>query len=116
MQFDYGQEVVRERATPVLDPYSGKQIGEDWSNPDTLTLDDASVSSSTSSASTDPVREQVITSKSLYLDDPDADVQKGDRIRTPSHVYVIEVLPEADVNPWTNWQPVREIPLVEITG
>ena len=116
MQFDYGQTVVRERAKPILDPYSQEQIGEDWANPDKLTLDDAFVSSSTSTANTGEIREQVVTSKSLYLEEPDADVQLGDRIRTPGHLYVIEVLPEADVNPFTGWQPVREVPLVEDTG
>lgn len=116
MQFDYGQRVTRERAKPVIDPYSGKPIGEDWSDPDVLELVDAFVSSSTSSANNSEVREQVTTAKSLYLDDPDADVRKGDRIRTPGHLYVIEVLPEADVNPFTGWQPVREVPLVERDG
>ena len=71
----------------------------------------------------DATRSQILTEKSLYLTDPAADVQPGDRIRrggtldentgiwSGGTVLYVNARPEADTSPFTGWQPVVEIPL-----
>ncbi|GGL76961.1 hypothetical protein GCM10009706_14250 [Curtobacterium citreum] len=115
MEFAAGATVVRLRATPVLDPYSQRPVGADWTAPNTLTIAGAFVGSSSSSPVDGELRREVVTTKSLYCD-PSADVRVGDRIVSGAHTYTVTAVPEADVNPWTGWQPVQEIPLEEVVG
>lgn len=115
MTFAHGQSVTRLRATKTRDPYSGKQVASDWSAPDEVTLDDAWVASSSSTDTPSELRSTVTTSKSLYCA-PDADVLVGDRIDTGENVYQVNTRPEADVNPFTGWRPVREVPLELVEG
>lgn len=116
MEFQFGQTVTRERRRLAADPYSGGQAPGGWVNAETVELPGAFVASGSSSSLKSGDRSQAITAKSLYLSDPDADVLVGDRIRMGSSLWQIEAKPEADVNPFTGWQPVMEIPLVEVLG
>ncbi|ALX66833.1 hypothetical protein [Microbacterium sp. XT11] len=125
MEFPFGEQVVRERRQPVIDPYDpGAQVPGSWGDPlDYLVLEQAFVASSSSTAPVDATRHQILTDKSLYLTDPDADVRPGDRIRrggvldeqtgvwSGGEVLYVNVRPAADTNPFTGWQPVVEIPL-----
>ncbi|WP_404474837.1 hypothetical protein [Microbacterium aerolatum] len=122
MEFPFGETVVRERRMPVIDPYDpGASVPGSWGDPLAyLVLEQAFVASSSSTAPADATRSQILTEKSLYLTDPAADVQPGDRIRrggtlagtwTGGEVLYINVRPAADTNPFTGWQPVVEIPL-----
>lgn len=115
MEFAAGVSVVRLRATPVLDPYSQLPVGTDWTTPGQLTITGAFVASASSSPVDGELRQEVLTTKSLYCD-PAADVQVGDRIVSGTHTYTVTARPEADTNPWTGWQPVQEIPLEEVLG
>ena len=116
MEFAHGSTVKRLRARPLLDPYSKKAIGADWATADEVELPGAFVASSSSAVRTDATRTQALEWKSLYLTDVAADVQVGDRIVAAGVTYVIDAVPTADVNPFTGWQPVREIPLKSGTG
>lgn len=116
MTFDYGEELVRQRAGQILDPYSGEPIDEDWAHPDELPLDGAYFSSQSSSDGSDEVRRQTATGMQLIIPDPDADVQRGDRIRQGSRVWSIVGFPEADTNPWTGWQPTLVVDLEDYKG
>ncbi len=116
MDFGHGATVYRQRARQVLDPYSQKPIPADWTNPDELALDGAFVASSSTAVTATATRTQVLEAKSLYLDDPDADVREGDRIRVGGLIYTIDGFPAADMNPFTGWQPVRELPLTRSKG
>lgn len=131
MEFPFGEQVVRERRQPVIDPYDpGASVPGSWEDPlDYLVIggpdvpDSAFVASSSSTAPLDATRSQILTEKSLYLTDPNADVQAGDRIRrggtldedtqtwSGGDVLYVNVRPAADTNPFTGWQPVVEIPL-----
>ena len=125
MRFPHGQTVFRDRRALALDEYSGEQTRSgDWDPSLTIALEGAWVASSSSSATSDASRSQVLTAKSLYLTDPAADVQPLDRIRdggtaedldSGTH-YAVEVVPEADTNPFTGWQPVKEVPLENVRG
>lgn len=125
MEFPFGELVVRERRQPVIDPYDpDTQVPGSWDDPlDYLELEDAFVASSSSTAPLDATRSQILTEKSLYLTDPFADVQPGDRVRrggtkdegggtwSGGEVFYVNARPAADTNPFTGWQPVVEIPL-----
>lgn len=116
MDFPHGQAVVRLRAGEKVDPYSQKVTRTDWGDPVELPLPGAFVASASSSSSLGSLRQTVTTTKSLYLSDAAADVLVGDRIRWGATTYVVDAKPEADVNPFTGWSPVLEIPLLEVTG
>ena len=114
--FAFGTSVERLRAGLSTDPYSGQETRSDWDHPEPpLTISEAFVASSSSSPVDGELRQEVLTTKSLYCD-PAADVQAGDRIVSGSHTYTVTALPEADTNPFTGWQPVQEIPLEEVIG
>lgn len=117
MEFPFGQEVYRDRPAQVPDPYRpGRTVPDtDWSTASTLLIPGAWVASSSSIAQADATRSQVLVSKSLYCA-PDSDVKVGDRIRTADAEYFVNEMPEADINPFTGWQPVREVPLDSSLG
>ncbi|MFI8593733.1 hypothetical protein ACIGCK_04795 [Microbacterium sp. NPDC078428] len=118
MNFPHGVTVYRLRGGLVTDPYSGGQIPADWANPVVLEIPGAFIAQSSTSTLGDSTRTLALESKSLFCP-PDTDVQIGDRIREGGEggtVYTIDGIPSADVNPWTGWQPVREIPLQRYTG
>lgn len=117
MDFPHGQTVLRDRRLRTADPYNpSSTVAGDWDTEHPLTVPGAFVASSTSTALQGATREQVLTNKSLYLTDPSADVQPGDRIRVGTETYMVQVRPAADVNPFTGWQPVMEIPLELVEG
>ncbi|QAB18788.1 hypothetical protein Leucomu_13495 [Leucobacter muris] len=119
MVFEHGETVYRLRPKMVWDRYSKTYIPGDWSDPDELELPGAFIAQSSTAIVTGAARTQVLESKSLYLTDPDADVQVGDRIRqgpTGPAPFLVDGAPAADTNPFTGWRPVREIPLEAVTG
>lgn len=107
--------IVRQRARSYFDPISQTNVAGDWAVPDETDLDGAWIAQSSTSSLGDATRTGALEFKSLYCD-PDADVQLGDRIRSGSEVYAIDGIPVADTNPWTGWQPVREVPLKRVIG
>lgn len=117
MEFLFGQDVLRDRSPLIEDPYNpGKQIPSgDWDNATTITLEQAFVASSSSKPVASATRTQVLTEKSLFCQ-PDADVRVGDRIRAGGVDYFVHAKPAADVNPFTGWQPIVEIPLEDVEG
>jgi hypothetical protein len=118
MSYPSGTTVIRERRAPKPDPYNpDRTVPGSWEDElSTVELEGAFVASSSSIAPADATRSQIITAKSLYCTDADADVLPGDRIRSGTHLYAVKVRPEADRNPFTGWQPVVEIPLEEAEG
>ncbi|MBF4628896.1 hypothetical protein [Curtobacterium flaccumfaciens] len=115
MDFAAGVSVTRQRARMAVDPYSQRPVPADWTNPDLLVIESAFVASASSSPTGGELRQQIVTTKSLYCT-PGADVRVGDRIVSGQHSYTVTALPEADTNPFTGWQPVQEIPLDEVLG
>lgn len=119
MEFAFGQSVFRDRRRLVDDPYNpDNQTLGSWEDAlDTITVESASIASSSSVAVSSATRTELLTSKSLYCTDPTVDVQAGDRIRVAGDPpYYVHVRPSADINPFTGWQPVVEIPLELVEG
>lgn len=119
MEFD--GSVKRWRRPTKVDPYNSERIiTGSWKEATSATIDGAWVASTSSSAMRAESRVQVLTAKSLFLDDPEADVQTGDGISDSANAtgpeYIVEATPAADPNPFTDWQPVREVPLVSYKG
>ena len=114
-----GQTVQRERRRRVASDYNpAKTVPAEWDDePLVAQLPGAWIASSTGSAANSATRSQILTSKSLFLTDPAADVQPGDRILLADGNYgYVHVRPQADTNPFTGWQPVLEVPLEEVEG
>jgi hypothetical protein len=122
VEFPFGQTVFRDRKPLITDPYNpSRQIRGPFDVSLTISLPGAFVASPSNQIPPlpDATRSQLLTRKSLYLTNPDADVIKGDRIRvggTHSDMesgdpYFVDERPAADVNPFTGWQPAVEIPL-----
>lgn len=96
---------TRLRAQQVPDPYNPERTVEDWAEPVELPLR-GSWDSAGSSYGSDPVREQLTTSKRIAIFTPSADVREGDRIRAADGVvFTVTGRPSRDINPWTGWQP-----------
>jgi len=110
---DLPQTVTRQRRRTVPNPYNpDSPIPGSWDEPlDEQSLPGSWISSSSSIAPASATRSQIITAKSLFCSDPSVDVQAGDRIIAPGGPYYVHVRPEADVHPFTGWQPPVEIPL-----
>lgn len=137
MQFPHGSTVYRLRGGLVADRYNpAKQLPADWAHPLVLSIPGAFVAQTSTSMLGDATRSQAVESKSLYCDDA-FDLQKGDRIFTGvfspplppdadavpdgtvmlGETYTIDgIPPAADTNPFTGWQPPREIPLTRYVG
>lgn len=117
---EFHGNVLRWRRPVLPDPYNpDRTVRADWADAVPTVIGGAWIASSSSSATRNENRLQVMTAKSLYLDDPFADIQRHDGISVTGASgpdYVVEVMPSADYNPFTGWQPVREVPLVEHVG
>ena len=116
MTFAFGQAVRRHRQKRIVDPYDPSETTPGgWKDPDSITIEGGFIGSSSSAAVASATRTQIISGKSLYCD-PSYDVLPGDRIESGPRMYDVDAVPEADVNPFTGWQPVQEIPLKEVLG
>lgn len=114
--FAASQTVQRDRRPRIPAPANpARTIPGDWADADTVPIAGAWVASASSTSSPDASRSQTVTTKSLYCP-PAADVQVGDRIRSGSHTYEVDAVPDADTNPFTGWQPIQEVPLKEVLG
>jgi hypothetical protein len=118
MPLPFGSVVYRDRRPMLPDPYRpGHMVPGSFDDPaaSVLRIPGGFVGSSSSVPSGDAARSDVLTAKSLYCD-PKWDVRIGDRIRVGSEVWYVNAETSADVNPFTGWQPIREIPLDRTLG
>lgn len=107
---------VRLRARETPDAYNPDRTVEDWGDPVELPLR-GSWDSGGSSFGSDPVREQLTTSKRIAIFTPGADVREGDRIRAADGaIFRVTGRPARDVNPWTGWQPTVVLDVEEVKG
>lgn len=112
MTFPHGQTVQRRRRALTADPYNAThQVrGGAWGDP--VALAGVFVAESSASFTSSATREQRTVLVSLF-GPPDMDVIPGDQITAPGFdtpFYVHEIA-LAGKNPWSGWQPVKEIPL-----
>lgn len=113
--FEHPEPVDRLRAGVVVDEYSQKPIGEDWSKMTTLPLEGA-ISSTGQTQADGTQRRQTTVSALLTIADPGADVKIGDRIRRGTDLWSVVEFPEIDMNPFTGWRPTLVVALEEVHG
>ena len=108
-------ERLRRPSVPDhYDPDSTVQGG--WDQAVTITVHGA-LASKSSLEQPDPVRSEAISTAILILDDPDADVRRGDRIKAAyGRLWDVQGYPHADINPFTGWRPTLVCDLQEVTG
>ena len=111
----HGETVTRERATPVIDPYSQETTGSDWSTPETLPITGAAIGPSSTSEVLGDDRAQVITSMSLYCASG-LDVKPDDRIRARSGLWDVVGDELVWSSPFTGWAPGSEYQLRRVVG
>ncbi|WP_137843857.1 hypothetical protein [Microbacterium sp. 2FI] len=117
MSFAHGDTVYRDRRPLMTDPYNpDATVPGAWSDADTLVLTEAFVDDISSSTVSDGARSAISSGKALFLTDPDADVQVGDRIRAGDLTLYVNELPSSPKNPFTGWRPGREVPLDHTLG
>lgn len=116
MRFTHGQKIVRERAVQVPDPYNPDSTEMDWGDPDVLEIPGAYIYVGGSSTEAGAARESTASDAQLVIDDPGADVQRGDRIRQGNRLWVVDGFQDAPINPFDGWQPILVCNLEEDVG
>lgn len=109
---------VRLRAERKPSNMNPDRTVEDWVNPEELMF--TGFLASTSSIQTEDNNRRITTSTAtLTVPDSTVDIAVNDRIRTEpddGRLWRVAGFPSFDRNPFTGWQPTREIPLEEVTG
>lgn len=112
----FGRPLKRLRAEDEYDPYNPLHKVPNWDGEVDELAFNGFISTSSSVMSPDGAREQVATDATLTVADPNVDIRRGDRIKDGGRVYVVDVVPSVDVNPFTGWQPTLEVGLLEVEG
>lgn len=112
---DFPTALRRLRPKQVQDPMNPRRTVESWDETDELVLA-GFLDSEASSEVTGASREELVHTATLYLDDPTADVRRGDLITDGTHKWRVQGFPAAPMNPFTGWRPYIEIRLQEVTG
>ena len=114
---DYLDGFTVLRAREVVDPYDPESVlGEDWTNPETFTVE-GYLDSRGSSVDAGEVREQLSVRRTLVLFDPAVDIRVGDRVQdVAGTLFTVANVPERDRNPFTGWQPTLVVELEAFRG
>lgn len=112
----FGRSLKRLRAPLVEDPYNPARTVSDWDGEVDELAFNGFISTSSSVMSPDGAREQAVTAVTLTVADPTVDIRRGDRIKDGGNVYMVDVIPSVDANPFTGWQPTLEVGLQEVEG
>lgn len=113
---NFGRPLKRLRAEGEYDPYNPLHMVPNWDGEVDELVFNGFISTSSSVMSPDGAREQVTTDATLTVADPNIDIRRGDRIKDGGRVYVVDVVPSVDANPFTGWQPTLEVGLLEVEG
>lgn len=113
--FAHGELVIRQRATPVLDPYSGEPTDYSWDDPDLLDLPGCGFDPGGSVETSEVGRAPIVTQPTVYAD-PSADVLAGDRLVVRGRTWEVDGDPADWRNPFTGWRPGLVIKLKAVSG
>lgn len=119
MDFNHPQRFIRLRARKTSDPYTPSATVDDWTKPADEIPVYGALSSASSRRTPDANREPTTSGAYLTVTDPYCDILIGDRIRTEpddGRLWDVTGFPSNDINPFTGWQPTREIQLTERRG
>lgn len=114
MEFPDSVTIWRRKRVPSSNDPSKLVLG-DWDTAEQITLEGSYIGSSSRHSLRNETRVQALEARSLYVDNPDADVRKGDGVSVgvPGDMpdFEIEVVPIAPKSPFTEWRPMLEVPL-----
>lgn len=113
--FAAGETVIRQRATLVVDPYSGETEGLSWDSPDELSISGCGYNPGGSTEPTDDARNAVITTPEVYAP-TGSDVLAGDRLVVRGQTFDVEGDPADWRSPFTGWQAGLVIRLKKVAG
>ena len=115
--FQFTQEFTRKRRKRIVDPYDpDNTVFGDWSDTDDITVP-GGIASLSSTEIDDAVRSEAVSTASFVCDDPNVDVQRGDRIiAADGRAWLVIGYPTTDRNVFTGWRPTLVANLQEVTG
>ena len=115
MPFTETFTISRPRET--ADPYNPDTTVTDWSQPTTFTVNGFMASQTSAEQAGEPGQERLVTRRVLTVPDPDAGIQRGDRVTGPDgRTFEVEGYTARDMNPFTGWRPTLVCQLRETTG
>lgn len=117
MDYAAGIQVTRLRRGTEPDPRTpGGTRPAPWENAEAVTLPNCYVAPTGSTAPTDPARQAVVTSMSLY-GPYNMDVRPGDRIQDPAGLlWAVDTDPARHRNPFTGWEAGADVPVSRVKG
>lgn len=117
------QILIRLRRQNKPDPYNpDRQVPTSWDQAVSAQIKGVlvAITSTEHPGASHPaaLREDIAYTAQLIIDDPKADIQRGDRICLPdhSHCWDVQGFPQANQNPFTGWQPTLVCNLKEVRG
>jgi hypothetical protein len=114
-QLPFGEQIIRLRATPAADPYSGVIDQLDWSTPSRLVIDGCGVAPT---SSTEPLRDnrsEVISRIDIYVP-YGADIRALDRLVVAGVTWHVDGDPAAWRSPLTGWAPGAVVSCTRVEG
>lgn len=99
-----------------LDPYSGKVIAEDWSEPTATDAGAAFVLSSATSQSNDGTNETTSLAWTLHIPEGSPSPGARDRVAFDGQVFVLDGRPIRERSPFTGWAPYAQVRLERTEG
>ena len=112
---EFPSRLTRLRAGRKPDPMNPRRSLPDWEAAERLEVAgflDASESSEVSSA----LRQELVSSVTLYLPGVGADVRRGDRVTDGTRTWSVTGEPDVPLSPFTGWQPYMVLTLEEVRG
>lgn len=106
---------TRRRPRKVPDPVNPRRMIESWDTTNDIELH-GFLDSQDSDENPGPVRSEVSTTATLYVEDTTLDVARGDLITDGAHSWRVDGFPATPKNPFTGWQPYLVIRLKEVRG
>lgn len=112
----FGETVTRQRATTVVDPYSGEATDLSWDTPEELAVSDVAVEPlATFEVQPDGTRTRVDMDLRLYLP-YGADIRPLDRVVVRSATYEVQGERSDWHNPFTGDEPGSTVVCKRVEG
>jgi hypothetical protein len=113
--FPHGEAVTRQRATPVVDPYSGEATGKSWTTPDLLAIEGCGFNPGASNEPNQDARTAIVSQPTVYAP-AGADILAGDRLVVRGVTYEVDGHPADWRSPLTGWTPGLTVTLKSVEG
>lgn len=111
MFFEHPATFVVIRPAGKPDPYTEGATIPDWANTTETTIT-GFLAHQSSVETPDENRDELAETATLTVDQPEADIRVGDRVREEDgRLWQVEGIPVSETNPFTGWRPVTVVNL-----